>query len=97
MLYKRFIKKEPLRRDPYHLPVPEVENWYGEAMAKIEALDEKVREDREAGWQAMSDQEQMTFSEEFIVKKFGQKAITAYNPKQKLKIGLAYYLIGETE
>ena len=92
MAYKRFIKKEPLRKEWYQPPQPEVENWFAEAQKKIEDLDEQLLTERLAGWESLNDKEQKEFSDEFILNRFGQKAITGYNVKQRLELGKAYYL-----
>ena len=96
-LYRRFVKKGPLRRQWYSPPLPEVENWYQASLVKIEALDEKRREEREASWQAMSEKERMEFSDSFILKRFGEKAISGYTIKQRLQIGLVHYILQENE
>ena len=93
MLYKRFVKKEPLRKDWSFVAMPDVENWYSEAQDKIAALSLELREEKETGWQALSKAEKQEFSDEFIRNRFGQKAVSGYSPDQRLKIGLAHYLI----
>ena len=92
MLYKRFVKKEPLKRDPYRPPVPAVENWYTDTMALIEALDEETRKKREDEWDQKSAEEQLEFAVKFMFDRFGQEAVDSYTRKQRIKIGMAQYV-----
>ena len=92
LLYKRFVKKEPGWKESYSPPQPEVENWYGEAMQKIEALDDSVRDQRETEWIAKNTEEQVEFSNKFMLDKFGREAVNGYTRKQRLKIGMAHYI-----
>ena len=92
MLYKRFVKKEPWRREPYRPPMPVVENWYTDTMEKIEALDEETGTQRKDEWNVMSTEKQLEFSDKFMLEKFGQEAVSGYNRKQRLKIGMAQYM-----
>ena len=94
-LYKRFVKKEPFRREPYSPPQPEVENWYNDTMSQIEALDEATEKQREEAWQAMSEEDQVAFSDKFMLDRFGQTAVNGYNRKQRLKIGRVHFLISQ--
>jgi len=96
VFYKKVIRKEPFAKERYYLPLPDVEDWYANALEKVGALGEELREQKEAGWLAMSDEDRVAFSGAFILKQFGERAITAYNRKQRLKIGMAHYLVSET-
>ena len=93
-LYKRFVKKERFWQEGYRPPQPEVENWYSQTMATVDDMDESKRNEKEAAWNAMSEPERLAFSDKFMLEKFGQKAVAGYNRKQRLKIGLAHFIMG---
>jgi hypothetical protein len=93
ILYKRFIKKETSGSDLYYPPQPDVENWYGDAQDMISVADEQEIQKREAAWEDLTRKEKIAFSDDFILNRFGQRAITGYNIKQRLQIGEAHYLI----
>jgi hypothetical protein len=92
ILYKRFIKKEPLQRNSYYPPQPDVENWYRDTQKEISGLDEQLLVEREATWEALNERERLAFSNDFILNRFGQRAVTGYNLKQRLQIGKAHHL-----
>ena len=97
MLYKRFVKKEPLRREPYSPPIPEVENWYTDTMERVEALDGETRAQREEVWNKKSFDDQLEYSDKFMLERFGQTAVSSYTRKQRAKIGMAQFMDTFTE
>lgn len=96
-LYKRFVKKERPWREGYRPPQPDVENWYAQTMATIDDMDESTKEAKETAWNAMTETEQLEFAQEFMSKRFGREAVTGYNRKQRLKIGMAQFIKSEPE
>jgi hypothetical protein len=91
LLYKRYVKKDGWR-ERYSPPLPTVENWYTDAMAIIQALDETTRAQREGEWEAMNETEQAEYAEKFMFNEFGQEALNSYTRKQRIKIGMARYV-----
>ena len=96
-LYKRYVKKEPIWGEGMRPPQPEVENWYAVTMDAVDNMDEALRSEREAEWDAKSDEEKLKFAEEFMREEFGQQAIEGYNRKQRMKIGLARFITRREE
>lgn len=91
-LYKRYVKKEPIWGEGMRPPQPEVENWYAVTMDAVDNMDEALRSEREAEWDAKSDEEKLKFAQEFMKKEFGQQAVDGYNRKQRMKIGMARFV-----
>jgi hypothetical protein len=92
IVYKRINKKDYFGDNWYYPPQPDVENWYRGAQAEISGADEQELLERVAAWEAMNKKERLAFSNDFVLSRFGQRAITGYNLKQRLQIGKAYYL-----
>ena len=97
ILYKRLIRKETSGNNWYSPPQPEVENWYEDVQERVSVADEQEISKREAAWESLTRKEKMAFSDDFILNRFGQRAITGYNIKQRLQIGKAHYLIREDQ
>jgi hypothetical protein len=79
----------------YRPPQPEVENWYATTMDAVENMDESLRAEKEADWEAKSDAEKLEYGENFLREQFGQQAVDGYNRKQRQKIGLARFITSE--
>ena len=94
-IYKRYVKKEPMWGESYRPPQPEVENWYATTMDVVDNMEDSLRAEREAVWNAKSDSEKLAYGENFLREQFGQQAVEGYNRKQRQKIGLAHFLTTE--
>jgi hypothetical protein len=92
ILYKRFTNNEYFGENWCYPPQQDVENWYRDAQADISGADEQELLQRVAAWEAMNKKERLAFSNDFILSRFGQRAISGYNLKQRLQIGKAYHL-----
>jgi hypothetical protein len=92
VLYKRLIRKGSVGNNLYYPPQPDVENWYKAAQEKISVADEQELQKRETAWEDLTKSEKLALSDDFILNRFGQKAVTGYNSKQRLQIGRAHYL-----
>ncbi len=96
-MYKRYVKKEPIWGEGYRPPQPDVENWYATVMDVVDNMDDSLRTEKEAAWEAKSDNEKLEYGETFLREEFGQRAVEGYTRKQRIKIGLARFLTAEPD
>ncbi|GAH60694.1 unnamed protein product [marine sediment metagenome] len=64
-----------------------IDTWFSEAQEKIASLDERLKNDREAGWAELSEEQRLRISEQFVEQTFGAKSISKYTLEEKLKLG----------
>jgi len=73
----------------------DVESWYSRAQDRIAAMYDETLKEREAAWEALSDDEKLRISDEFILDAFGPQQNRKLRVEEKLKIGKARSILEE--
>ena len=94
MAAKRFMKRGKSGPRPRQVreDYKDVDSWYSDAQEQMALLDESQREERQAKWDALSQDQQLQTSEEFMLKTFGPKEVKTFSTDEKLKLGRAYIM-----
>ena len=71
----------------------EVNTWFRGAQERFFELDDETKEEYTRAWDALSDEEKLKFSEEFIAERFSPDIAKAYEPEEKLRLGKAQWYL----
>ena len=85
MVGKYLIKRSKEKRGESTTPTSDdVERWYSNAQDRLGAMDDAVRVEREKEWDGLERLEQITVSDQFMRRRFGDRMTDSYTNDEKL-------------
>ncbi len=95
MVGKYLIKRSKERKESPNRATDDVELWYSKAQDRLAAMDDDARVAAETEWDGLDRMEQLTVSDQFMRRRFGEAITDSYTNDEKLTLGLAYFMTGD--
>ena len=95
MVGKYLIKRSKERKESPDSMMDDVEQWYSKAQDRLAAMDDDARVAGETEWDGLDRMEQLTVSDQFMRRRFGDAMTDSYTNDEKLTLGRAYFMAGD--
>jgi hypothetical protein len=89
---KRYFgkKKEDAKSSTIYM---NVNSWFHQAQEAIAVMDSDIKKQRISDWDALSKEDKLKSTEEFMERIFGPEEFQKYTDEEKLQLGRANYLL----
>lgn len=92
MLGKRFFGKKKEPQSGANELMRQVETWYSVVQEQVALMDESLRAEREAEWNALPEAERIQMANDFFTRHFGEQSVAVYSTEEKLRVSSAWFI-----